>query len=238
MPLPSAADPIDTDGPDFVESSEVVPMGRFQYEVDLTGVRNRATSASPSTLTPALLKWGIAENLELRIAPDGYQRQAGRSGWGDTAIGLKWHAQDRDAAAGKPAVSWILHFDAPTGSSAFRGSGVRPSLRSVITWELPGDYALGLMPGVKYDAREDGHRYAAGIFGAVLNRKLSDRLRVFVESSMPQVAPRVDGGVLANWDVGAAYLVTDDTQIGVRTGVGANHNSPKGYLLLELAQRF
>ena len=41
-----AEDAIDTDGPDFVESSEVVPKGRFQYEVDVMAVRDRRV---PST---------------------------------------------------------------------------------------------------------------------------------------------------------------------------------------------
>ena len=234
-----AADPIDTDGPDFVESSEVVPKGRFQYEVDFTSTRNRRTPAEgPTTSTPALLKYGFADNLELRIAPDGYLRRDGAAGAGDTAIGLKWHTQDRDAAAGIPAVSWILHVDAPTGARAFRGEGLRPSLRSVITWDLPRDFALGVMPGVKYDARVDGHRYASAILGAVLNKRFSEHVRAFVEVSVPQAARQRDGGVVASWDVGAAYLVNADLQVGVRAGVAANLSTPRSFALFEVAQRF
>src|SRR3954470_24252895 len=72
-PTAHALDPIDTDGPDFVESSEVVPQGHFQYEVDITAVKNRQSpSESPETSTPALLKWGLTDTFELRIAPEGY----------------------------------------------------------------------------------------------------------------------------------------------------------------------
>jgi hypothetical protein len=92
-----ALEPIDTDGPDFVESSEVVPKGHFQYEVDMTSVRNRrSTPHSTAISTPTLLTYGAADNIEVRIAPEGYVRQDGKSGLGDTALGLKWHAQDRD----------------------------------------------------------------------------------------------------------------------------------------------
>jgi len=234
-----AFDPIDTDGPDFVESSEVVPRGRFQYELDINRERNgRVVPAMTTTTTPVLLKYGFADNFEWRIAPDGYQRRDGASGWQDTALGIKWHAQDRDAEKGRAAVSWIAHADLPTGTSRLRQTGVRPSLRSVITWELPHDLALGLMPGVKYDSAADGHRYGAAIFGAVLNKRINEHLRVFVEFSGRQIARAADGGVIASWDVGAAWLATHDTQIGVRTGVAANRNTPNSYLLFEIAQRF
>jgi hypothetical protein len=234
-----ALEPIDTDGPDFVESSEVVPKGYSQYEVDMTSVRNRR-SAPHSTMisTPTLLKYGAADNIEVRIAPEGYVRQDGKSGLGDTALGLKWHSQDRDPSQGKAAVSWILHFETPSGSTQFRGNGIRPSLRSVITWELPHDLALGLMPGIKFDTREDAHRFTSAIFGAVLNKRFSDRFRAFVELSAPQIAHAKDGGVLAYYDLGAAYLLNNDLQLGIRTGVAASRNTPNDYVLFELAQRF
>jgi hypothetical protein len=233
-----ALDPIDTDGPDFVESSEVVPKGHFQYEVDATWAKNRPSTESASFSTPTLLKYGMTEDLELRIAPEGYVRENGTSGLGDTALGIKWHSHDRNAAAGRPAVSWIAHVDAPTGARQLRGNGLRPSLRSVLTWDLPNDLALGIMPGIKYDSTDDGHRFTSAIFGAVLNKRLSDQWRVFVESSVPQISHQRDGGVIASWDLGAAYLATNDTQLGMRVGVAANRNTPSNYFLLELAQRF
>ena len=170
-----AIDAIDTDGPDFVESSEVVPKGRFQYELDVTSVKNRRSKAeSPATATPLLLKYGFMENLELRIQSEGYLQQDGQSGRGDTALGLKWQSHDRNAATGAPAVSWIVHSDTPTGSDRFRGNGTRPNLRLVLTWTLPQDFALGLMPGIGYEEHEDGHHYASAIFGAVLNKRITD----------------------------------------------------------------
>ncbi len=238
--LPARAlEPIDTDGPDFIESSEVVPTGHYQYEVDMTSVRDRRSAPATTTIsTPTLLKYGAADNIEVRLAPEGYARRDGTSGFGDTAFGVKWHSQDRDALQGMPAVSWIMHVDTPSGSRQFRGNGTRPSLRSVVTWDLPHDVALGLMPGIKYDTREDAHRFTSAIFGAVLNKRLNEQLRTFVELSAPQIAHARDGGVLASWNLGAAYLVNDNLQLGVRSGVAANRNTPNNYVLFELAQRF
>lgn len=234
-----ALEPIDTDGPDFLESTEVVPVGHFQYEIDMVPVHDhRSDPHTTAYSTPTLLKYGAADNIEVRIAPEGYIRQDGQSGWGDTAIGIKWHAQDRDAIRGKPAVSWILHVDTPSGSPQFGGNGIRPSLRSVICWELPDDAVFGLMPGIKYDSREDAHRFTSAILGAALTKRLNEKLRAFVELSASQIAHGSDGGVLASWDIGAAYLVNENFQLGVRSGIAANRNTPNNYVLFELAQRF
>jgi Putative MetA-pathway of phenol degradation len=234
-----ALEPIDTDGPDFLESSEVVPVGHFQYEIDMESVHDRRSDPHTATFfTPTLLKYGAADNIEVRVAPEGYIRQDGQSGWGDTALGIKWHTQDRDALQGKAAVSWILHLDTPSGSSQFGGNGIRPSLRSVISWDLPDEMVFGLMPGIKYDTRQDTHRFTSVIFGAGLSKRLDDKLRAFVELAASQIAHGSDGGVLASWDIGAAYLVNDNLQLGVRSGVAANRNTPSNYVLFELAQRF
>lgn len=242
-----AAGPIDTDGPDFVESSEVVGSARFQYEAELTQERDRRIPSSrTTTATPTLLKYGITDAVELRVQTEGAIRVADesgasdspRTGFGDTALGLKWHSLDRDASTGKPAISWILHFDIPSGTDGFERRGIRPSLRSVVTWDLPHDFSLGVMPGIKYDTDGEGRRFTSGIFGTVLNKRISDKFRAFVELSAPQLARNQNGGTLASWDVGAARLLTDDTQIGVRASVAANRSTPNASLLFELAQRY
>jgi len=244
-----AAKPIDADGPDFVESSEVVGKGRFQFEADVVSERDRRNSTHVTTTsTPTLLRFGVADTIEFRIETEGWMRVTGdnagggvrstATGSGDIALGGKWHSQDRDSSTNTPAVSWILHFEVPTGSSEFRGRGITPSLRSVITWDLPHDLALGLMPGVKYGAAPDGHRFVSGIVGLVLNKQWTQTLRTFVENSSSQIARSSDGGVVMTWDAGAAYQVTDDWQIGFRAGFAANRNSPNSQMLVELAGRF
>jgi hypothetical protein len=66
-----ALEPIDTDGPDFVESSEVVPTGHFQYELDMgSALESGNASQKALTSTPLLLKYGFAENFEVCIASD------------------------------------------------------------------------------------------------------------------------------------------------------------------------
>jgi outer membrane putative beta-barrel porin/alpha-amylase len=241
--------PIDTDGPDFVESTEAIGKSRFQFETGPSLQRDSRNGRNHTTLTtPTLLKYGVSQDAEARIETDGRTSVSGihesgttdsaRRGIADAAIGLKWHAQDRNSATGAPAVAWILHVEMPTGTDGMRGRGARPSLRSVIGWNFSYDVTLGVMPGVKYEARADGHRYGSGILGIVLGKRWSDRFRTFVEASAPQIATSANGGIILFKDVGAAYLITNAWQIGGRIGWAANNNTPSGYALLSLAAKF
>lgn len=244
-----AADRIDTDGPDFVESTEVVGVGRWQFETGPYAQRDTRDGARLRTLnTPLLLKAGVSDSVEARLETDGYARLSGseaggepvrgRSGMTDAALGFKWHSRDSDAASGMPAVAWIAHLQMPSGGTAWHGQGLRPSLRAVLGWSLPGEFSLGVMPGLKIDSRDDGHRYAAGILGVVLGRWWTPRTRIFIEGAAESIARQQDGGVILYKNVGAAYLLSDTWQIGGRAGWAANRNTPSRYFMLSLAGRF
>jgi len=240
-----AADRIDTDGPDFVESTESVAQGHWQFETGPLQTRDRRPGAHTNTIaTPFLLKAGIGEGAELRLETDGYSHPggtdapAGRSGVADTAIGIKWHVQDSQAGTATPALAWIAHVELPSGSPAWRGIGLRPSLRAVIGWDLPHDFTLGVMPGIKLDTREDGRRFVSGILGVVAGHWWTPRLRSFIEAEADSIARVRDGGVILYRNVGAAYGLTDDWQIGGRAGWAANGNTPSRYVMLSLAGRF
>ncbi len=243
----SAADRIDTDGPDFVESTESVGPGRMQVETGPAIQRDTRGGQNLTTTTPFLFKAGLGGGVEARFETDGRVRNYGndaagnqvdQSGVADSAIGLKWHVRDRDPQTGAPALAWIMHFELPSGSREFHGEGVRPSLRAVIGWELPHEIGIGLMPGIKYDSRPDGHRYPSGILGLVAGKWWTEHLRLFVEASGQSIARQEDGGVIFYKDVGAAYLLGDNWQIGGRAGWAANNNTPGKYLQLSLAARF
>ncbi len=223
-----AQDGIVTDRPDFVESSNVVGHGRLQVETSVLLERDRSGPVrSRLFATPTLLRYGIGETVELRLETDGRMRQRlsegglrrDKDGYADTAFGLKWHAMD--AAGSLPSVGVLLHADLDSGSRAYRGQGVRPSLRVAGEWELPNGYALGVMPGVGAE-RGDAGRYRYGILGVVLGKSMGERLRGFVEVAMPQIARSEHGGTQASFDVGGAYLLSDSVQLDAMFSRGLN----------------
>jgi outer membrane putative beta-barrel porin/alpha-amylase len=242
-----ADDHIDTDGPDFVDSSEVVGKGRFQFEANLQ-YQQQHTGATHEQLvgTPTLFRFGLTDAVEARVEIGGRQRLQTRdsltptevaSGWADNAIGAKWHFQSPDAE-GHPSACLIYQVETPSGSAPFRGHGYRPSLRSVITWDLTETVSASIMPGAAYSATSNGHRYPAGSFGATIGRWWTEQFRAFVEFSGEQFAQAKDGGNILLWDAGASYLLGLNWELGMRLGVGANANSPGFFGLVMFAGRF
>jgi len=221
-------DAISTDRPDFVESSDVVGAGHFQLETGLTADRTTRDGITVRTLTtPTLFRLGVGETTELRLETDGWthERVAGATthGWSDLSLGIKWHMQD--GAGATPGVGWLLHVDTATGSRAFRGEGLRPSLRAAIEWDLPEDFSLGVMPGVYMD-RIGGRRFAGGILAATLGKEWSPRWHSFIELAGQQLASRRNGGSVVTLDAGVAFIATPTLQFDVEASHGLTNAAP------------
>lgn len=162
-PLQSAAavdDAIIPDRPNFVDSTNVVGRHQWQIEMGAQAERDKVDGARGRTYSmPTLLRYGVGDVLELRLETDGRTvEHAGDdgnpAGYADSALGLKWHV--RDAASGGPSVGLVLQADLPTGSPAWRGQGVRPSLRLTGEWELPAGMSLGVTSGAGQERNDAG----------------------------------------------------------------------------------
>ena len=228
-------DTIATDRPDFVESSDVVGAGRFQLETGLTSDRHARDGVTVRTLTtPTLLRYGIGETLELRLETDGWthERTADRTsstslterGWSDLSFGVKWHVLD--GAGRTPGVAWLLHVESATGSSPFRGQGLRPSLRAAIEWDLPEEFSLGVMPGVYVDRNDDRKRFGGGIFAVTLGKEWSPRWHSFLEVAGQQLASKRNGGSVVTLDTGLAFVATPSLQFDVEVSRGLTDAAP------------
>jgi hypothetical protein len=239
--------PIQTDRPDFVESSNVVGAGRVQLETSVAVERTRGGGVSVSSAaTPTLMRIGTGRDWEVRLETDGYTRQRivseasgerlhGR-GYGDLSVGTKWHV--RDQAGSAPSLALLVHADLDSGSAALRGNDVRPSVRMVAEWELPAGMSLGLMPGIAYEKTADGERFYQGIWGMVIGKAWTDTFRTFAEFAAPAVARSRYGASFSTYNVGAAFLLNDDVQLDVSMQQGATRNAPDRALALGLSRRF
>ena len=227
-------DQIATDRPDFVDSSTVVGAGRFQVEtsIDIERDRNGAGRERTSS-TPTLLRYGIGDTLELRFETDGRMRSVTtpangargvQSGYGDSALGLKWHLADGGGA--RPALGVVGSVEFDSGSAPFRAPGMGGTLRLAAEWELPDDYSLGVMPGLSTQRDDQGRRYTGGIFGVVLGKDWGERLHTFIELAAPHIAPSRRGGSQLTADIGAAWLLTHSVQIDTALSRGLNRTTP------------
>jgi hypothetical protein len=237
-----------TDRPDFVESSDVVGKGRVQMETSFAIERNHANGSKDRTYsTPTLFRFGIAEEFELRLETDGYIRARSedtatgisqtQKGYADFSIGVKWHAMD--GKDGSPSIGYLAHLDIDSGSSQFKGSGMRPSLRMVAEWELPNEMSLGVMPGLIWDKNGDTNkRFVAGLLGVVLGKSWNSHFRSFVEVAVQQLAHSEDGGKIATLNLGCAYLLSKDLQIDTAISKKLTNRTPDFSWTVGLSRRF
>lgn len=248
IPVLSWGDSIQTDRPDFVESSNTVLKG-FQIETSIgvtSDKQNNITTTEQST--PTLLRYGVSDNLELRLETSGLMRQTTddpanppattESGSADYAIGIKWHQKDGDEKTGAPSIGWLFHLDMPGGTGVFKSDRVRPSIRVVAEWELPDDFSLGIMPGVIYDVNTNNERFYGTIFGAVLGKSFNDKFRGFVEFAGEEFRNESNGGSSISLNTGVAYLLTNDVQVDMALSRGLNQYTPAYAIGFGLSMRF
>lgn len=245
--LPTAAEtvePLATDRPDFVESSRTVGAGRWQVETSVAFERDSDGGVRADAFaTPTLLRVGLGDQWEARFETDGWidaRVRAGgsridTSGTADLAVGLKYALAEPGGTG--PAQAWLLHFDLPTGDSAFRGEGVRPSLRWVGEWALSDVWSIGVMPGVVLD--DDGEDdYVAGVLGVVVGRAWSPDFRSFAELALPQITNSEHGGTEAYLDLGSAWLLSPDLQLDTAISLGLNDRSVDTAITVGLSVRW
>lgn len=219
---PAAAedDSTATDRPDFVESSDVVGKGRVQIETSLAWERDRqGGKTSRLRGTPTLLRIGLNDALEFRLETD--RRLQGRFGDDSTTV---YEAGWGDEDKGTPGMAWLFHADVDSGS--YRGQGIRPSVRFVAEWELPGGLSVGVMPGLYQERNEAGGRYVGAVMAGVIGKPLAERLRGFAELSAQKLTSARNGGNVITADISIAYLLTRDLQVDTAVSRGVNRNSP------------
>lgn len=245
LAFPVLADTIATDRPDFVESSNVVGAGRWQIETSVAYERDSAAGVDARTWsTPTLLRVGLGDYWEFRVETDGFLSQEvgdrgfdeQDDGFADTALGLKWHIPGSEQSG--PSLGVLFHVDVDSGSEAFQGDGLRPSIRVVAEWEIGENMSFGLMPGLISDKDDDGERFTAGILGAVLGYSLNERLRIFGELAAEQIASGSHGGDVLNFDVGTAWLLSDDAQLDAAASFGLTDETPEWAVTLGYSIRF
>lgn len=236
-----AQEPIVTDRPDYVESSDVVGRNVLQVETSAATDWTAVAGATARTVaTPTLFRLGVTRTLELRLESDGYQRATvgaapAVTGLADAALGLKWHLVDGEGR--RPGVALLLHGDLPSGSSPFRGVGIRPSLRAVGEWELPASFSMGIMPGIVYEPN-DGDPAWSALFGVTVAHPITGAVRVYAEYAAAAIPLTAGGEKSATLDLGTAWVITRDIQVDLSGAIGLERGTPDGAMAVGISRRF
>ena len=225
--------PIETDRPDFTESSVVVPFRWLQIESGLTYAwERRAHSLSGPE---ALLRYGVAPRAELRLGLPDYNlvRAGGRrfSGFGDVYLGAKFQIGPLGDDIGLSIIPAVF---VPSGNDDFSSGAVDPELKLCLSRELGGGWGLSVM---EYGALPtvDGRHLFVFQQTASFGRELTERLNMFVEYA----------GTFSHKDapahvahLGLAYRPTDNSQFDLHGGVTLSGNDRQPFVAGGYSFRF
>jgi len=221
LPVSAQQPELVTDRPDFTESAVVVPAGSLQLEGGATWLD---TSEGSELLTgpELLLRWGIAESVELRlIAPDRLWDSAadGIDGFTDVAVGAK--VQLARGAAGWDAVMIATAF-LPSGDIGLTSDAVDPEVAVAVARDVNSRWSLGAQVTAAWPTIDEDRRLAAGAT-VVLAAAIGERLVTFFELAAERFEDEPTGILLHH---GYTFAVTPTVQLDLHAAAGLNDAAP------------
>ena len=246
-------EPLVTDRPDFTESTDAVPRGRFQLEGGYTFTydRERHDRTKAHTLPEFLLRAGGFDNFELRLGWEGYtwandefvtQTRAGRhvighegsQGASDLYVGFKYKVCEQDGL--RPHFGVIPAISIPGGSAAFSSGGVDPEIK--LAWAYDLSDRIGVAGNVNFAApTEDGGRFFQTGASATLAVALLENVGGYFEYYGFYPNGR-DSDCAHTLNGGLTWQLTDNLQLDWRAGFGLNEEADDFFTGVGFAIRF
>jgi outer membrane putative beta-barrel porin/alpha-amylase len=230
--LPSDDEPLETDRPDFVEASSLVPRGRVQLESGYTFTRDRVGDIEATAHAVPQFVWriGLTERFEMRMVWDnGYNferevdRGAGtvtkRSGGGDMDLGLKTALLKPNGWI--PEACVISTLSVPTGADEYRSSKTQPKFNLLYGWDLTDDLSFAGATGLQY-LFEDDDNFIQISQAFTTGYSITEKLGMYVEWFSFYYDGANDGKPQHYADSGFTYKFTPNFQVDIRAGIGLN----------------
>lgn len=246
-------EPIETDRPDFTESTSTVPRGRFQLEGGYTFTydRERGRRTSAHTAPELLLRAGLLDDLELRVGWEGYT-WAQERGPGETRVGRPVWIEDNvqgaadpyfavkykvfDQSGLRPDFALIPGLTVPTGSDGFSSGDVDPEVK--LAWGYDLDERWSLAGNVNLAVpTDDGRRFFQSAASLAAGFALREDVGTYIEyyGFYPN-AWHTDGAHVLN--TGLTWQITPNLQLDWRIGAGLNEEADDLFTGIGFALRF
>lgn len=218
-------EPLVTDRPDFTESALTIPPGLSQAEFGSTITRN--SGDKESAFGEMLLRIGVSPRAELRLGLPTYltTRRPGTgrdSGFSDASLGAKFSlARAREGFGLRQYdVGLIIGSTLLTGSSAYRGKHLQPSVKLLLASAL--NKTVSLSANLNYDlVSDDQGRYGEASSSVSAGFAAAERVGIYAEYF--GFYPSGSGRKNANYvNTGITYLVSNNLQLDTRVGKGLN----------------
>lgn len=226
-------------GPDlanFPNSAFTLPRGRAYLELSPVNL-STPNSESPGTFSAGyLLRYGLIDDLELRLFSSGYTEvrgSEGTRGLSPQVLDLKWHVLDEDVQRHLPAVGVEFALETEWASPALR-QGWNPALSFNFDQELPLGVAFEYNVGFFRRLAADGTVEFPAALSWAFQRELFGPVDVFVNGygflgDGPASCAIGGGLVWVPWDRLAAFT---------NVAAGLTAVTPDVYILVGLAVAF
>lgn len=246
-------EPLETDRPDFTESTSTVARGHVQLEGGYTFTYDaeKGTRTRSHTAPELLLRAGLMDDLELRIGWDGYtwvrerspgEPRVGRpatvedwtQGGADTYLALKWKLFDLEGL--RPAFAIIPGITVPTGSGEFSSGDVDPQFKVACAYELSGQWDVTGNVDLAEPSDDEGRFFQAAA-SVSLAYAIRDDVGAYLEyyGFYPN-ARDSDGAHTLN--TGLAWQLTPNFQLDWSVGGGLNEEADDFFTGVGFAVRF
>jgi hypothetical protein len=243
---PSMDEPLSTDRPDFTETSTTVGRGVAQIEYGYTYAFDEegGDRVISETYPETLLRVGVfADWLEFRLGwtyAEERTRVAGietrQRGAEDLYVGAKIALTPQEGIL--PEMAITPQMLVPSGSGAFTNDEVLPGVNWLYGWDLTDDISLaGSTQGNR--ARDDsGEFYVEFAQSATMGVSFTDCWGGYIEwfALIPNSATTAETEHYFNG--GFTFLLTNNSQLDIRAGVGLNSAADDYFLGVGHSQRF
>lgn len=217
-----------TDRPDQTESSSVVPKGFLQVETGafFEKISNNDVKNESITYSTTLLRYGLLENLELRLGIDfteqtntinGTKLANITSGFSPLLLGVKVGITEEKGIL--PEIGLLGHLSLPfSASNDYKPETTGVDFRFAFSHTLNAKSSLSYNLGAAWgnDSPEPSYIYTLA-YGVGLTEKLGAFVEVY--GDFPE-----NGKANHLWDTGFTYLIKDNIQLDVSGGTGLSGN--------------
>lgn len=235
LEIPALADtpsPICPDRPGKGTSPCTVDMGSFQAEVGLFDeslTRRSGTTTDFEVAGNTLLKYGVSSSLDLEAGLPLYQAQrvhdatgtAWSRGVGDLTLHAKWNT-------GAEGFAFVLdpYVKLPTAGGGLGNDHVEGGLVAPAGFDLGNNWSLSFTPEADLMLNGTGSGYHANLSGVLgIGRSFGD-LSLGAEIWTDQNIDPAAGAGFYSFDLSAAYLTDNDTQLDGGINLGLNKATP------------
>lgn len=215
-------EPLVTDRPDATEASSTVGKGVLQFETGglYESFEANNIKSEDYTFNTMLIRYGILDNLELRLGWDfvegvttvnGNKLNNVMSGLSPLLLGMKIDIAEENGAM--PEIALIGHvFPIFSASADYRPEYTGVDFRLSLSHTLSEKSSLGYNIGAQWG---DDSAEAAAIYTMAYGYSITDKFGMYAElyGDFPE-----DSSANHYWDAGFTYLVCNDLQLDAYFG--------------------